>query len=273
MAEQINMKQIVERKKSILFVVLDSLRYDVAVEQESAGKTPNLSRVTTWERRQAPGNFTYPSHQAMFAGFLPIEEGLREMKERQTLFFSENIGFGRRAPEGTYVFKGSTWVESLEKDGYETICIGGLSFFDGRSDLGKVMPSFFKRYYWNPSFGPKVYDSTENQVNQAISVLEKIKNEESDKPIMMYINISALHYPCNIYLEGEKKDSVRSQGEALIYVDKHLGKLFDKFKEQRETFVICTADHGTCFGEDGKWYHGFNHPIVNTVPYKHFLIK
>ena len=37
--------------------------------------------------------------------------------------------------------------------------------------------------------------------------------------------------------------------------------------------MICCADHGTCYGEDGVLYHGVNHPIVNTVPYKHFILK
>ncbi|MCD3069625.1 hypothetical protein GFJ91_23900, partial [Salmonella enterica subsp. enterica serovar Enteritidis] len=40
-----------------------------------------------------------------------------------------------------------------------------------------------------------------------------------------------------------------------------------------ETFVIVCSDHGTCYGEDGKYFHSFNHPIVNTVPYMHFLLK
>ena len=36
-------------------------------------------------------------------------------------------------------------MEGLEKDGYETWCVGGVAFFDKRSDLGKVFPSYFRR--------------------------------------------------------------------------------------------------------------------------------
>ena len=43
---------------------------------------------------------------------------------------------------------------------------------------------------------------------------------------MMYINISALHYPVSLYLEGEQKDSIEGQGAALRYVDMELGRLF-----------------------------------------------
>ena len=58
----------------ILFVCLDSLRYDVALEEQEKGNTPVLNQYGKWRKCQAPGNFTYPSHQAMFAGFFPIDE-------------------------------------------------------------------------------------------------------------------------------------------------------------------------------------------------------
>ena len=55
----------------ILLICLDTLRYDVAVQEEAAQNTPVLNRYGTWQKCQAPGNFTLPSHHAMFAGFLP----------------------------------------------------------------------------------------------------------------------------------------------------------------------------------------------------------
>ena len=58
----------------ILFICLDTLRYDAATAEERSGGTPVLNRYGAWEKRQAPGNFTYPSHHAIFAGFLPAKE-------------------------------------------------------------------------------------------------------------------------------------------------------------------------------------------------------
>ena len=57
----------------LLFVTLDTLRYDVAAELMAAGRTPNLARALPggWERRHTPGSFTYAAHHAFFAGFLP----------------------------------------------------------------------------------------------------------------------------------------------------------------------------------------------------------
>lgn len=261
---------IIAGSYNILFVCIDSLRFDVASEEESNGGTPVLNRYGRWRKCQAPGNFTYPSHQAMFAGFLPIDIEIKDMKKRETLFFSEDIGMGRKAPEGAFLFSRPTWVQELEDNGYETYCIGGLSFFDKRTALGSVMPSYFKHSYWNPSFGCKVRNSTKNQVDFA---LKKLSDDTSGNKIMMYINISAIHYPNYFYTEDSKKDSVEAHRLALRYVDSQLERLFEGFAKKGDTFVICCSDHGTCYGEDGVWFHGVNHPIVNTVPYKHFIIK
>lgn len=254
----------------ILFVCLDSLRYDVALEEQEKGNTPVLNQYGKWRKCQAPGNFTYPSHQAMFAGFFPIDEEISEMKDREKLFFSEDIGMGRKAPEGAFTFHESNWVKGLEKEGYDTYCIGGVSFFDKRTEMGTVMPSYFQHSYWCPAFGCKVKESPENQVNFAIKKLEKLSGEQK---IMMYLNISALHYPNYFYVPGTKKDSKEAHAAALSYVDEQLGRLFAAFKAKGDTFVICCSDHGTCYGEDGVWFHGVNHPIVNTVPYKHFFLS
>ena len=123
--QKLDMGKIVG-KRNILFVCIDSLRYDVAIEEQQSGKTPALNRYGAWRKCKAPGNFTYPSHQAMFAGFFPIEEGVLNMKKREVLFFSPDIGMGRKAPEGAFAFQGSTWVEGLGREGYETYCIGEI---------------------------------------------------------------------------------------------------------------------------------------------------
>ena len=266
--QKIDMNQIVG-EYHILFLCFDSLRYDVAYQEQQNQGTPVLNRYGTWRKCQAPGNFTYPSHQAMFAGFFPVDEGILDMKKREKLFFSEDIGMGRKAPEGAFTFQGANWIQGLEKEGYETYCIGGVSFFDKRTDLGKVMPSYFKHSYWRPAFGCKVMESAGNQVDFAVKKLKKVPEGQK---ILMYINISALHYPNFFYIPGEKRDSVQAHAAALRYVDAQLERLFESFREKGKTFVICCSDHGTCYGEDGVWYHGVNHPIVNTVPYKHFVL-
>ena len=84
----------------ILFICLDTLRYDAAVAEESGGGTPVLNRYGAWEKRQAPGNFTYPSHHAIFAGFLPSKDEARSIAEQEMLFFPRSIGMGKKTPRG-----------------------------------------------------------------------------------------------------------------------------------------------------------------------------
>lgn len=268
-APDIDMNQIVG-SHDILFICLDTLRYDVAVQEEQAGRTPVLNRYGKWQKCQAPGNFTYPSHHAMFAGFLPCRYEAMSFADRDLLFFPAKIGMGKKNPPGTFAFQGSTIMEGLEKVGYDTWCVGGVAFFDKRSDIGKVFPSFFQHSYWNPSFSCPVKESTENQVNFIIS---KIREADKQRPIFLYLNVDAIHYPNYYYVEGAKQDTLESHAAALRYVDGELGRLLDTWKQQRgNTFVICCSDHGTCYGEDGCQFHGINHPVVNTVPYKHFIV-
>ena len=53
--------------ESVLFMVLDSCRYDSFV----SATAPRLHEVGRIHKAQAPSYFTYGSHAAMFVGFTP----------------------------------------------------------------------------------------------------------------------------------------------------------------------------------------------------------
>lgn len=268
-APSVDMEEVVG-KKDILFICLDTLRYDVAVQEEKAGNTPVLNQYGPWEKCQAPGNFTYPSHHAMFAGFLPCRYDAKTVADRELLFFPRQIGLGKKVPKGAYGFSGSTIMEGLAADGYDTWCVGGVAFFDKRSPIGKVFPGYFKKSYWNPSFACPVKESTKNQVD---FLLKKLSAADKGQRIFLYLNVDAIHYPNYFYQEGISHDNIRTHAAALRYVDGELGRLFEEWKSLRGgAFVICCSDHGTCYGEDGCQFHGINHPAVNTIPYKHFFL-
>ena len=65
-----------------LFITLDTLRHDIAQREFAAGRTPFFQSLfpAGWEKRHAPGSFTWSSHCAFFAGFLPTpaEPGTHE---------------------------------------------------------------------------------------------------------------------------------------------------------------------------------------------------
>ena len=63
---------------------------------------------------------------------------------------------------------------------------------------------------------------------------------------------------------GRATAAFRFQMAAAEFLDARLPGLFDGLPG--ETIVVLTADHGDCFGEDGYWGHGVNHPKVLEVP-------
>ena len=84
----------------ILMLCFDTLRYDVSKAEEAAGRTPVLnSHGGLWEKRHAPGNFTYPSHFAIFAGFLPSPAEPHSLRSRKWLFSPCRQGRGVSRPK------------------------------------------------------------------------------------------------------------------------------------------------------------------------------
>ena len=176
-------------------------------------------------------------------------------------------------PPGAFAFEGATIMEGLERIGYDTWCVGGVAFFDKRTELGSVFPGYFKHSFWKPGFGCQVPDSAKNQVD---FIQKKLQEADREKRIFLYVNIDAIHYPNWFYLgeNAPRHDTIESHKAALRCADTQLGRLFDWWRETRgDAFVICCSDHGTCYGEDGCQFHGISHPAVEAVPYKHFFLS
>jgi len=255
----------------VLFVVLDSLRYDVASNAIDSGSTPNLANILPegkWEKRHSPGNFTYSSHQAFFAGFLPTptKPGLHPR------LFAARFAGSETTNEQTYVFDSPDIVTGFFQQGYYTLCIGGVGFFNKQTPLGSVLPSLFVESHWDKSLGVTDPNSTENQINLAIKRLSEIPSQQN---LFLFINISAIHQPNYFYLSTineTKTDSLASHKAALEYVDSQLPRLFQAIQRRCSTLVILCSDHGTAYGEDGYLGHRISHPIVWTVPYAEFIL-
>ncbi|WP_148598601.1 STM4013/SEN3800 family hydrolase [Aquisphaera giovannonii] len=255
--------------RDILLVTLDTLRYDVARDALAAGRTPNLGRLLPggrWEERHAPGSFTYSSHQAIFAGFLPTPARPGKHARPFALAFpgSETI-----AP-ATCVLDASDLVTGLAGLGYHTICIGGVGFFNKLSPLGRVLPGLFAESHWSPALGVTDPRSTDNQVALAIEVLSRVPG---DRRVFLFLNVSAIHQPNRVYLPGAAEDTIESHAAALAYVDGALGRLFEALRRRGPWLVILCSDHGTAYGEDGFEGHRLAHPVVWTVPYAEFVLE
>ena len=265
-----NMHKIVGHSH-ILMITFDTLRYDVACEQLALGNTPNIARVLPnhqWQKCHSPASFTYAAHVAFFAGFFPTPATPGRHERLFALKFSGSETTG----SNTFVFDTPDIVSGLANEGYRTLCIGGVGFFKKQNPLSHQLPGLFQESFWDESLGVTCKDSTGNQVDLACQLL-KDNQQSENKPLFLFINISALHQPNYFYLDNAQGDSLDTHAAALRYADSELGRLFSAFEQDRDTLMILTSDHGTCYGEDGYTGHRIGHEQVWTVPYGVNLIK
>lgn len=256
-------------RHDLLWITLDTLRYDVAASALAAGRTPALAGFLpdgTWQLRHAPASFTLAAHQAMFAGFLPTPA---RPGHHQRLFALRFEGSATTGP-GTLVLDAPDVISGLAGLGYHTVCIGGVGFFNKQSPLGRALPALFHDSHWSPELGVTDPDSTAHQVALASRLVARFP---ASRRLLLFINISALHQPNHFYTAGAGEDSAATQQAALAYVDAQLAPLMALMRERAPTFCIVCSDHGTAYGEDGYTGHRIGHPVVWNVPYAEFFLR
>lgn len=257
----------------VLFVTIDTLRYDVAAEALAAGETPALAALLPggqWQRRHSPASFTYAAHHAFFAGFLPTPADPDEARPGAAprLFAARFPGSETTGP-GTAMFDTPDIVSGLAAQGYHSICIGGTGFFNKLSPLGSVLPAMFAESWWSPELGVADPASPANQIDLAAA---RIASCPGDQRLFLFVNISACHPPHAFYLPGAQRDSAASQRAALGEVDRHLPRLFAALRRRAPVLAIICSDHGAAFGEDGYHGHRVGHSAVWTVPYAEAIL-
>ena len=254
----------------ILFITLDTLRYDAAQTCFLQGRLPVLAAhlpAGGWERRHTPASFTYAAHQAFFAGFLPTPARPGPHPRLFALAFAGSETIDVR----TFVFADhADIVHGLSAHGYRTLCIGGVGFFNLANPLGRALPGLFDEAHWRPDFGVTAVDSISAQVALACERLQC--DTLRDQRCFSFINVSALHQPNRHHLPGAETDSLDTHMAALAHVDAALAPLFETSRRRAPTFVIVCSDHGTAYGEDGYHGHRIAHDVVMHVPYSHFVL-
>ncbi len=258
-----------------LWLTFDTLRYDVAKRALADGELPTLESVLPamgWEERHAPGNFTFASHAAMFAGFLPTPA----RPGRHPRPFALRFDGSETTTAATLVLDGANIPEGLAALGYHTACIGGVGFFNQKNELGRVLPSMFRESHWSSQYGVTDPMSTRNQVAKG---LEIITATETDTPLFLFVNLSALHQPNWFYLDGAEPgtDDLDSHRAALRAIDQELAPLFEAMrarsrKREKGCAAILCSDHGTAYGEGGYHGHRIGHDCVWTVPYAEVVL-
>ena len=221
-------------------------------------------------RAQAPGNFTYSSHMAIFMGFTPgdpqaLEKGVNPKFGK--IFRMAQGGIAGRGDEH-FLLEGRNIVEGFKRKGYLTLGSGAVGWFNPQTETARVLIDDFHHFHYAGncwSLG-----------RQLAWLAERLAGER--RPSFTFLNLGETHVP--YYYDGapwspeenpcvpfspdnDAAEAARRQLRALEWVDGELGGLLEAFADA--TVVIC-ADHGDCWGEDGLWEHGFSHEKVLEVP-------
>jgi hypothetical protein len=253
--------------ESVLFVTLDSCRYDTF----AAARTPTLDRVGPLHAAQSPSHFTFGSHAAMFMGFTPYATRapvpLLNPKFAK-LFKLKGAGFGGKGGEG-FVLHGNDVIDGFRNAGYACFGSGAAGWFNTATPVSQWLTGSFDEFFYP--------GNTWSGARQVEWLMERVVNAGGGK-VFAFLNLGETHVPywhegadwsradnpCRPFQTEDRREDCRvRQTACLEHVDALLAPLIGAFADA--TILAC-ADHGDCWGEDGLWEHGVPHPMTLTVP-------
>lgn len=252
---------------SVLFVTLDSCRYDTFAQAE----VPRMRGIGPLHRAQAPSYFTFGSHASMFMGFTPgiasVQAPLINSKFGK-IFKLAGAGFPGHTDQG-FNLDGRNIIAGFKALGYFTVGSGAVGWFNPITPTAQVLTDQFDEFF---------FPGNTWSLRQQLSWLAAQLELRTDAPVFAFLNVGETHVP--YYYDGAPWDLADNpcvpfqsidrsadcryrQRACLEFVDQELGSLLDRFSEA--TIVLC-SDHGDCWGEDGLWEHGISHEMTLTVP-------
>lgn len=255
-----------QREESVLFLVLDSCRYDTFM----AAAAPNLKSVGPLVRAMAPGNFTYSSHMAMFMGFTPGDASMQQAGANPKfgkIFRMSQGGIAGKAGEH-FLLQGRNIIDGFKRKGYLTVGSGAVGWFNTATETSGHLIGEFDDFHYP--------GNTWSLSTQLAWLSDRLA--ETQSPVFCFLNIGETHVP--YYFEGadwsvddnpcipfsDLNDAEKAryrQIKSIEFVDQEVAGLLKSFAGA--TIVVC-ADHGDCWGEDGLWEHGISHEKVLEVP-------
>ena len=258
----------------VLFISLDSCRYDTFAAAHGQGALPHLAAIGPLHKAQAPSYFTYGSHAAFWMGFTPGVESCAEPwlnPKAGKLFRMAFAGHVGQDGERSFRLEGANIIEGFRRQGYYTIGSGAVDWFNTASDTGAVLAQPFERFHFA--------GNTWSLGAQLHWIEEHLAQAPESQPRFVFLNVGETHVP--YWHEGadwerwpspcvpfgsehcSAVECARRQRACLAWVDEQLEPLLERFAHG--TVLVC-ADHGDCWGEDGLWEHGISHPATLTVP-------
>lgn len=253
--------------ESILFVTLDSCRYDTFAKAHA----PHMRAIGDLHRAMAPGNFTFSSHAAIFMGFTPgvPGAGVPYLDPKFAKIF-KLTGAGIQSRGGEFVtLSGRSIIDGLRRIGYLAIGSAAMGWFNPQAATGVHLTQDFDEYLWAGNTW---------SVQRQVDFIWPLLAHNEDRRVFVFLNVGETHVPyyydgapwrreqnpCVPYsADNDAEECARRQQACLEYVDRQLAPLLEAFAEAN---VVLCADHGDAWGEDGLWEHGVHHEKVLEVP-------
>jgi Sulfatase len=275
--------------RNLLFVVLDSLRYDSWID----ARPSVLGGLGPVQRRWSYASWTAPSHYNLLMGLLPHssppEVYASEYYKRDFLRYSERLGvegieFAKVLPS---IFLPTYLKHQL---GYATHAMVSMPVLNARTVINRDFDSY--------ELMPKH--------NDMAAMLSGMTFSE-ERPSFYLLNVGETHYPYALpdedparwprisgvhgvfkrlnedpshetttepreFFDQRQLAELRDrQITAVEYLDGVFARLFDLLPSN--TWVIVTSDHGELFGEDRYFGHGpIVHEKVFEVPFVEGLV-
>lgn len=254
-------------RESVLFVTLDSCRYDSFRD----AATPAMDVVAPLHAAVAPCHFTYGSHAAMFMGFTPAvtTDPVPLLNPKYAkLFKLRGPAFGGKGGEG-YVLDGRDVIDGFARRGFATYGTGAVRWFDPATPVSDALVRSFGAFFYAGSYW--------RGAEQVAWLTERIAGHDGGK-VFAFLNLGETHTPywhegadwsrednpCIPFQTVDRRAECRDRQIACLeYLDDVLAPLLARFAGA--TVLIC-GDHGDCWGEDGLWEHGIPHRFTLEVP-------
>jgi len=218
-------------KPNILFITIDSLRFDRVFGSEHTSKTPNVDFLikngTNFSQTISTSDATGLSIGSIFSGCFPFQTGITHFDYNETIPMFHDI-----------LKKNNYFLASTVPD---------VSFFL------KLTSKYDKNYSY-------VYDKRENWLHLDGGIGEEIIQQliflKEKSPWFYYIHLMDLHSPFKLPSEfNSSKFGLTSYDRMISYIDTWLGKFFEQVNFD-ETIIILSADHGDFIPTHDLKYHG-----------------
>lgn len=263
--------QVSDDVPTVVLVTLDTTRADhLGCYGYERPTTPRLDRFAEeallYENMVATGTWTLPSHASLFTGKFTASHGARN-DPNGSLALSDAIptpGSSRRARLRTMAASEITLASMLESAGFTTGAIAAGPYLKRVFGLAHGFD-----YYDDANIGTLNGRRAEDVTYRALVWLERASGRrflflnyfDPHVPLRPPAGFAQVFMPEGLPSTDEKLDRdamLRLYDAEILYMDHHLGGLFDGLKDlglYDRALIVITGDHGEAFGEHGEWAH------------------